>query len=130
MPDLAVEVIRPIEGDGVAWDEKIARYHELGVKELVRFDPEEPDGRRLRVWDRVREDLVERVITDDRTPCLALGLAWTVRPIAAPSGEVIGLRLMDDEGRLLQTREEKEAAAREAAEARVRALEEELRRRG
>jgi Uma2 family endonuclease len=122
-PELAVEIISPNEGDGVAWEEKLARYHELGVNELVRFDPEEPEGRRLRAWDRVEGDLVERVIANDRTPCLSLGLAWTVRTIAARSGDVVGLRLVDDEGRLLETREEK-------AEARVRELEEELRRRG
>src|SRR5271166_975229 len=27
-PELAVEIISPNEGDGIAWDEKIARYHE------------------------------------------------------------------------------------------------------
>jgi Uma2 family endonuclease len=136
-PDLAVEIISPNEGDGTTWDEKFARYHELGAKELVRFDPEERPGRRLRVWDRVQEDLVERVIADERTPCLTLGLAWTVRMIITPAGELVGLRLVDDEGRLLETREEKaearartEAEARAAAEARVRELEEELRRRG
>lgn len=129
-PDLAVEIVSPGEGDGTPWDEKLARYHEVGIKELVRFDPEEPPGRRLRAWDRVREDLVERVISEDKTPCLTLGLAWTVRMIPSRSGEVIGLRLADEQGRLLETREEKEASARAAAEARVRELEEELRRRG
>ena len=48
-PDLAVEIVSPNEGDGVTWDDKLARYHELGVRELVRFDPDAPDGRRLRV---------------------------------------------------------------------------------
>lgn len=48
------------------------------MKELVRFDPEAPAGQRLRAWDRVREDLVERQIEGDRTPCLTLGLNWTV----------------------------------------------------
>src|SRR5258706_6718026 len=56
-PHLAVEVISPNEGDGVEWDEKLARYHEMGVFELVRFDPEEAEGKRLRVWDRVDDDL-------------------------------------------------------------------------
>jgi hypothetical protein len=128
VPELAVEIVSPNEGDGVTWDEKLARYFELGVKELVRFDPEEPEGRRLRVWDRVEGDLVERVIADDRTPCLTLGLAWTVRMVPAHPGEVLGLRLVDDEGRLLETREEKEAQARAAAEERIRELEAELRR--
>jgi Uma2 family endonuclease len=135
VPELAVEITSPNEGDGVTWEEKFARYYELGVKELVRFDPEEPEGRRVRVWDRVEDDLVERVIAGDRTPCLTLGLAWTVQKIPAHPGEVLGLRLVDDEGRLLETREEKAERAkteadeaRAVAEARVRELEEQLQR--
>jgi Uma2 family endonuclease len=128
VPELAVEIVSPNEDDGTTWEEKFARYYELGVRELVRFDPEEPEGRRLRAWDRVQEDLVERVIADDRTPCLTLGLAWAVRMIPANPGQIIGLRLIDDDGRLLETRLEKEARlrnealqAREEAEARTRA---------
>jgi hypothetical protein len=135
-PDLAVEIVSPNEGDGVTWDEKIARYHELGVKELVRFDPEEPEGQRVRAWDRVREDLVERQIVGDRTPCITLGLDWIVCAVA---GEPVGLRLVDGEGRLLEVpeeaaerRAEAEARARvserSAAETRIRELEEQLRR--
>jgi Uma2 family endonuclease len=132
VPELAVEIISPNEGDGIAWEEKLARYHELGVKELVRFDPEATEGRRLRVWDRVRGDLVEREIGADRTPCLTLGLSWVVCPVES---EPVGLRLANDAGQLLEVPEEaqargraEEARAREAAEARVRELEEELRR--
>jgi Uma2 family endonuclease len=146
-PDLAVEIISPNEGDGVAWDEKLTRYHELGVKELLRFDPEEPEGQRLRAWDRVREDLVERQIVGERTPCLTLGLIWSVRPVET---EPVGLRLVDAEGSLLEVPEEREARgraeeargraeeargraeeaqARAAAEARIRELEAELSRR-
>src|SRR5580692_9728038 len=33
-PQLAVEIISPNEGDGIAWDVKLARYGELGVEEL------------------------------------------------------------------------------------------------
>jgi hypothetical protein len=120
-PELAVEIISPNEGDGVAWEVKTARYHEIGVKELVRFDLEAPEGQRLRVWDRVREDLVEREIGGDRTPCLTLGLNWIVSPV---EGEPVGLRLIDDEGQLLEVPEEAEARARAAAEARIRELEE------
>lgn len=152
-PDMAVEIVSPSERErgGPEWEEKLSSYHELGVSELVRFDAEQPEGRRLRVWDRVEGDLVERVIAGDRTPCLTLGLAWTVRTITALPADVLGLRLVDDEGRWLETREEKteaarrgeaearataetarrvEAEARATAEARVRELEEELRRRG
>ena len=118
-PELAVEIVSPTEGDGVPWREKIERYFECGVRELVRFDPEAEEGKRLRVWDRVSEDFVERVIADDRTPCLTLGLNWTISPV---ENEPVGLRLLDDEGRPLETREERSAA-------RVRELEAELARR-
>jgi Uma2 family endonuclease len=138
-PELAVEILSPNEGDGTSWEEKLERYHELGVKELVRFDPDAPEGQRLRVWDRVRDDLVERQIGADRTPCLTLGLNWIVTPVGA---EPVGLRLTDDGGALLELPEEaaerrEEAAERREeaaelraknAEARVRELEEQLRR--
>jgi Uma2 family endonuclease len=123
-PELAVEIISPNEGDGIAWDEKLARYHELGVKELVRFDPEASVGQRLRAWDRVREDLVERQLEGERTPCLTLGLNWAV---GAAGGEPVGLRLVDDTGRVLPTPEEAEARARAEAEARAGAAEERVR---
>ncbi len=124
-PDLAVEIVSPNEGDGVSWDEKLARYHELGVSEVVRFDPEATEGKRLRVWDRVRGDLVERVIGDDRTPCLTLGLNWTV---CAIEEHPVALRLIDDDGRWLESQAEVAAKARAEAEARIRDLEEQLRR--
>jgi hypothetical protein len=74
----------------VTWEEKIARYHELGVKELVRFDPEAPAGGRVRAWDRVREDLVERQIGADRTPCLTLERfsMWLIAAVAKPVRDV------------------------------------------
>jgi hypothetical protein len=128
-----VEIISPNEGDGIAWGEKLARYHELGTKELVRFDPDAPEGSRLRVWDRVSDDWLEREVTGDRTPCLTLGLGWTVCPVG---GEPVGLRLVDDDGRLVENREEaeargraEEARGRAEAEERVRELEAELARR-
>jgi Uma2 family endonuclease len=144
VPDLAVEVVS--DSDRREWREKLADYHELGIKELVRFDPAAPEGARLRVWDRVDEDLVERAISEDRTPCLTLGLHWVVRPVET---EPVGLRLIDDQGRLLEVPEEAaergraaeaelraaaergravEAELRAAAEERIRELEEELRR--
>jgi Uma2 family endonuclease len=115
VPDLAVEIVS--DSDRRAWSEKLADYHELGVKEVVRFDPASAEGQRLRVWDRVDEDLVERLIADDRTPCLTLGLNWVVRPIES---EPVGLRLVDDDDRLLEVPEEASERAR-AAEAHARA---------
>jgi Uma2 family endonuclease len=144
VPDLAVEIVS--NSDRRTWDDKFPDYRALGVKGLVRFDPAAPEGKRLRAWDRVREDLVERLIGEDRTPCLTLGLNWVVCPV---EDEPVGLRLADDEGRLLEVREEAEARARvlaeeradveakaraveakarAVAEARVRELEEQLRR--
>jgi Uma2 family endonuclease len=151
VPDLAVEVVS--DSDRRTWADKLADYRVIGVKEVVRFDADAPQGRRLRVWDRVREDLVERRIVDDRTPCLTLGVNWVVCPV---EDQPVGLRLIDDEGRLLEVPEEAaerarseaearaqveararadeararadEARARQAAEARIRELEEQLRR--
>jgi Uma2 family endonuclease len=144
-PELAVEVVSPNEGDGIEWDEKLARYDELGVEELLRFDPEGVPGERLRAWDRVEGDFVERLVEGDRTPCLSLArLALAVLWVVTPVEELpVGLRLVDGDGKLVPTREENErearraeaegrraeAEGRKAAEARVRELEEELRRR-
>jgi Uma2 family endonuclease len=132
VPDLAIEVVSDSDRGDAKWSEKLSNYRAIGVKELVRFDPAALEGGRLRVWDRVREDLVERLIGEDRTPCLTLGLSWVVCPV---EDEPVGLRLIDDEGRLLEVPEEaeargraEEARGRQAAEARVRELEEELRR--
>jgi Uma2 family endonuclease len=123
VPELAIEIVSPSDGDATSWEEKLLRYAELGVGELVRFDPEATEGARLGVWDRVRDDLVERVVTGDKTPCVTLGVDWVVRAVET---EPAGLRLVDGDGRLLEVREEMEARERAAAEARVRSLEEEL----
>ena len=113
-PDLAVEILRPGEGHGGSWDEKLARYGEMGVMELVRFDPEAAEGARLRVWDRLDEDLVEREVTGDVTPCVVLGWTWVLREI---EGAPVGLRLKDANEDLVLTRVE----ALEAENARLRA---------
>ena len=126
-PDLAVEIVSPSEGDGIDWEEKLARYFECGVQELVRFDPEAPAGERLRVWDRVDGDLVERTVEDSRTPCLTLDLEWVIGQVDV---EPVGLRLADAAGALVLDAREAETKAREAAEARVRELEAVLASRG
>ncbi len=128
-PQLAVEITSESDQRGPAWEEKLERYHELGVEELVRFDLDAPAGQRLRVWNRTGNDLVERVVDGESSPLVLLGLHWVVI-----EDEHTGLTLRlarDAEGRqLLLTREETEAQARLAAEQRVAELEEELRRRG
>jgi Uma2 family endonuclease len=131
-PELAVEIVSPTEDAGRDWDEKLAAYFECGVSELVRFDPAAPEGARLRAWDRIEDDLVERIVANDTTPCATLSLGWVVAPVGA---EPVGLRLVGEDGRLVPSAHEAEvhareaeARAREAAEARVLELEEELRR--
>jgi Uma2 family endonuclease len=90
VPDLAVEIVS--DSDRRKWDEKFPDYRAIGVRELVRFDPAAPEGKRLRVWDRVREDLVERLIGEDRTPCLTLGLNWIVPRGGRTGGAASGRR--------------------------------------
>lgn len=128
-PQLAVEIVSPSDAPEPSWTEKLKRYYALGVDELVRFDPDGPDGARLRVWDRVQGDLVERVVKNEVTACEVLGLWWLVRPGA---GLEAALRLArDPQGQeLLPNGQEAETTARQAAERRVAEVEEELRKRG
>jgi Uma2 family endonuclease len=135
-PELVIEVVSPHENFGRDWENKLDGYYGLGVQELVRFDPDESPCRRLRVWDRLQDDLVERLVEQDRTACVSLGAAWVVQP--GDHGPLY-LRLEQD-GALLPTpleaeraarRREREEAAREreAAERRIAELEAELARR-
>ncbi len=122
-PDLAIEVLS--ESDAASWDTKLARYHAIGVSELVAFDMDAPPGMRLRVWDRVQDDLLEREIVGDSTPCATLGKFWVVR---SAEDIPVALRLADDAAgiRLVQSDREARAAervAREAAEAGLHAAE-------
>lgn len=144
-PDLAVDIVSESDRPELAWAEKLARYHELGVSELVRFDPSAPEPERLRVWDRLEGDFVERATSPEGVACLTLGLRWVVAPVES---EPVGLRLADVRGRMLEApeesaarraaeqaerareqtrRAEEEARRAEAAEARVRELEAQLR---
>ncbi len=102
-PELAVEIVSPFDGKRLAWQERFKRYYEMGIRELVRFDPEKRAGERLRVFDRVDGDLVERVIENDTSPCVTLGLTWVTAPL---DGLAVGLRLADANGALLPTPEE------------------------
>jgi hypothetical protein len=117
-PELAFEVLSPSDTpERWTFAEKLRRYHALGVRELVTFHVDAPPGERLRVWDRLEQDLVERVVTDDRTPCVTLGLTLLVGPV---DGYAVGLRVSrDPEGTdLVETDREgrfAEGRAREAA---------------
>jgi hypothetical protein len=153
-PDVAFEVLSPSDTpERWTFEEKLVRYRALGVRELVTFHADAEPGRRLRVWDRIEHDLVERVVTGDTSPCLTLGLTMLIGPVDEyPLGlrltrDVEGrdLVLTDKEGRVAEARArdaearagEAEARAREAetlarkhAENRVAELEKELAARG
>lgn len=145
-PELAVEIISDSDAPERVWEEKLERYHAAGIEEIVRFDPEEAEGERLRIWDRVDGDLVERVLEGDLSPCWTLGGAFLVQedeklgPMLRLSRDARGEQLWPtpEESHRAEARareaearaREAETRAREAAEARVRELEEELRRRG
>jgi hypothetical protein len=110
-PHVAVEIARE-PGDIVA---KLALYHELGVLELVAFDPDDAETP-LRVWSRAGGDLVERDLGGARVArSEVLGDHWVVVLDAACG---LALRLARDEAgaELLLTR-------LEIAEARVREFE-------
>jgi Uma2 family endonuclease len=122
-PEVAVEIASDSDVPEPSLEEKLARYRRLGVRELVRFDPQSPSGTRLRVWDRVRGDLIEREVTGEISASLVLALVWVVAPA---EGHDAALRIARPEtGELVLTR----AEACAAAEARVAELEAELGRR-
>jgi Uma2 family endonuclease len=81
-PELAVEILSANEN----WEEKLERYQELKVQELVQFAPLAPNGSRLRVWHRVQDALVERDVAFERTPCITLALEWVVAPLDGQPG--------------------------------------------
>ena len=125
-PALAFEVLSPSDTpERWSFEQKLRRYRTLGVRELVTFHVDAPAGERLRVWDRLEHDLVERVVTGDSTPCVTLGLTLLVGPV---DQYPVGLRLARDaEGRdpILT-----EAEGRLRAEEHIVRLEKELAARG
>lgn len=125
-PDVAFEVLSPSDSpERWTFEEKLRRYRALGVGELVVFQADAEPGSRLRIYDRIEHDLVERVVNDDLSPCLTLGLTLVIGPV---DGYPVGLRLARDAAGTDLFLTEKEN--RRAAEARVAELEAELRRRG
>ena len=117
-PHVAVEIIS--DADELAWDIKFERYREMGVSELVWFDPERPE-QPLRIWDFVGDELLERTLLEPWAKSRHLGGYWL--PVEVP-GEGLTLRLShDDQGlHLFPTPEEAERAQREDAERELREL--------
>lgn len=107
-PELCVEILsRSDTAEKLTLREKLARFHALGTREVIAFDADARVGRRVRAWDRVHGDLVERVVVAERTPCRTLGLWFVVGP-HPDEGISAALRLASDqEGhRLILTTEE------------------------
>jgi hypothetical protein len=121
---VGVEIVSDRDRAEQPLSEKLERYRQAGIAEVVRFDAEDP-GRPLRLWDLLEGDLVERDLTaPDARFCDALRLYWCVASNAALGAT---LRLARDAAgtELLPTVGE----ARDAALARVSELEAELERR-
>jgi len=135
-PHVAVDIVSPSDSPPGPWRQKLERYTQCGVGELVRFDPMSRKKPRLRIWDRVDGDLVERDITSPSGHhCDALGLYWCV---AVDRRLGIMLRLARDSAGLdllptLAEARQQEAEARQQegaqAAARIRELEAELAKR-
>jgi hypothetical protein len=124
-PQVGVEIVSPSDTPRRAALQKLERYRQAGILEVVRFEPERPEHP-LHIWDLVDGDLVERDPRDAETHrCDALHLYWCVRE---QPGLGLTLRLARDrDGReLLLTPTEAERAAKEAALARVAELERQL----
>ena len=125
-PDVAFEVLSPSDTpERWTFEEKLRRYHALGVRELVTFHVDADAGTRLRVWDRIENDLIERVIEGDTTPCLVLGLTLLVGAVDAYAAGLRLARDVDGHDLVLTDAEAKGAAdaGRERAERRVAELE-------
>ena len=122
-PDLCVEILSTSDHEKLTLEEKLRRYHAIGVPEVIAYDPSAEPGARLRAWDRIDGDLVERVVEDERAASAVLGLWFVLAPTAAEPDLAVTLRLARDRlgNELIPTPAERERAEKERAVARERA---------
>jgi hypothetical protein len=124
-PELCVEILSPSDSEEkLSFAEKLRRYTALGTRELVVFNSDSKRGRRLRVWDRVRDDFVERVVLEERAPCTVLrGVAFVV----VDDPKLRGVLRITQDGALVATeveaRDKEIAARKKELEARDKELE-------
>ncbi|MBX3191360.1 MAG: Uma2 family endonuclease [Labilithrix sp.] len=142
-PEVAFEVLSPSDTpERWTFKEKLRRYHALGVRELLCINVDAKPGKRLRAWDRIEHDLVERVVTGEKTPCLVLGVTLLVGhvdvyPVALRiARDAAGLDLVLTESEAadeasaqrdaVMAERDEASAQRDAAMARIAALEKQL----
>lgn len=110
-PHLGVEIVSDWDRSEMRAEEKLERYRQAGILEVVRFEAERPA---LRLWDLFDGDLVERDLTDgEALRCDALGLYWCVHE-DAELGPTLRLARDRSGAELVLTPWEAERAAREA----------------
>jgi hypothetical protein len=111
-PELAVEIVSDSDRSEGEWAIKLARYQASGIAEVVRFDPESQSAP-LRVWDRVKGDLVERAPgSAGLWECGALDLFWVV--VSTDLGPCLRLSRDREGTQLLATASEERIQLREA----------------
>lgn len=121
-PHVGVEIVSGGDRWGPPFMEKLMRYQQAGVPEVVRYDWDDPD-RPIRIWDRVEGDLTERELVDaEAFRCDALGFYWYHRQ-DPELGFTLRLARKPDGSDLVLTPLEVERASKDAALARIAELE-------
>jgi hypothetical protein len=77
-PHVGVEIVSDSDRAEGIFAQKLERYRQAGIAEVVRFEAEARE-RPIRLWDLLDGDLVERRLsTPEARICDALGLYWCV----------------------------------------------------
>jgi Uma2 family endonuclease len=126
-PELCVEILSLSDTEEkLTLSQKLDRFAAMGVLEVVTFDADAKVGERIRAWESVKGDLVERVVQDERTYSVVLGKWFVVAPYLAEGRPAlqrleVALRLAEDaEGTaLVRTYDELERARADEAKARA-----------
>jgi Uma2 family endonuclease len=113
-PHVGIEIVSDADSSELRFDEKLARYRQAGVLEVVRYDWDDAE-RPIRIWDRVDGDLTERDLADpEALRCDPLGWYWCQRR-DPELGLVLRLARRPDGSDLVLTPLESERAAKDAA---------------
>lgn len=120
-PHVGVEIVSDWDRAEMRVEEKLERYRQVGILEVVRYDPENR-ATPLRLWDLFDGDLVERDLADPEAyRCDALGLYWCIHDDAT-LGPTLRLARGSGCAELIPTPEEAERAAKQAALAEKQAI--------